>query len=194
MYSKNYTKKSTDNQDIIKISNSKEEKEMTQRIIDLNAKIPGANDFQYKEFVHSNTATRLNIPNIPTDEQWKNIEELAINVLQPVRDEFGRIRISSGFRSLLLNEKVGGSPTSNHCFGFASDIIPLEEGVKQINILEYIYKNLKFHELIFEFPPSGWVHVAYRSDVNAMQLKLKDKHHNYTKVKLDYIKSLYINI
>lgn len=160
---------------------------------DLNSKIPGAPNFKYKEFIKSNTATRLGINNIPSSHQWKNIEELAINVLQPIREKFGRIRISSGFRSKQLNKMIGGSTSSNHCKGQAADIEPLENGITLIDILEFIVQQLKFRNVILEYPPNGWIHVDYRKDNNVKRIKLKDKLHNYVQTSLNDIKDLYDN-
>lgn len=163
--------------------------ESVKKEINLDDYIDGAPNFQYIEFVRSNTAKRYNLSNEPNDLQWKNIENLAINILQPLRNKFGRLRINSGFRSKEVNEKVKGSKTSYHCFGMAADIIPLEKNITNKNLLEYIYNNLKFSELIYEFPPNGWVHVALDINNITKELKLKDNKHNYEEVSLDYILS-----
>ena len=42
-------------------------------------------------------------------------------MVQPVREKFGVITVNSGYRSPQLNGKVGGSKTSQHCFGEAED-------------------------------------------------------------------------
>lgn len=158
----------------------------------LDDKIPRALNFRYKEFVKSDTAIRRSINNIPTTEKcWENIEKLAINVLQPARNALGRIRITSGYRSLELNVAIGGSSGSLHSSGCAADLEPLEEGVSLLDILEWIHNNCKFRELIYEFPPAGWVHCAYVEGYNDRKLKLKDKNHNYTVVTMEYIKKLY---
>ena len=149
-------------------------------------------NFKWKEFFKSQTAKRKGIDNIPTDDNiWENLEELVVNVLQPLRDEFGCIRITSGYRSPELNSAIGGSENSNHCFGFAADIEPLKENVSLMDVIVYIHNILDFRELIVEYFPDGWIHVAYRKGSNARQLKLKDDNHNYQRVSLEYIKQLY---
>lgn len=159
---------------------------------DLDSKIPGAKNFKYREFIKSDTAIRLGIDNIPTDDHWENIEKLAVNVLQPARTALGRIRITSGYRSRKLNKVINGSKRSLHCFGCAADIEPLRESVSLLNLLEWIYNNCEFRELIAEFfDDDGWVHVGYVEGKNKKTLKLKDKNHNYKVVSLDYVKSLY---
>ncbi len=147
--------------------------------------------FNYKEFVRSEIALRLHISNMPNQDQWGSIEALTTNVLEPIREQFGGIRISSGFRSQALNRAVGSSPSSNHLKGEAADIEPLNYKVPLIEIVKYIHYNLPFHEMIAEFFPSGWVHVAYREGSYNKVLKLKDKDHNYTVVALDYLEGIY---
>jgi zinc D-Ala-D-Ala carboxypeptidase len=147
-------------------------------------------NFKWYEFFKSYTATRYNIKNY-TDDPYilNNIKNLAENILQPLRDEFGPIRITSGYRSKQLNLKVNGSSASYHCKGMAVDIEPYDDKIPLIDILEFIHLELDYSELIAEFFPDGWVHVAY--DENWFELKLKDDKHHYSKVSLEYIKSLY---
>ena len=157
----------------------------------LNKKIPGTKNFRYKEFIRSDTAIRKGINNIPNEKQWKNIEKLAVNVLQPVRNKFGRIRITSGFRSPELNQVIGGSRYSNHCRAEAADVEPVNVKVKLVDIMEYIVENLEFRTIILEFPKTGWLHVDYREGGNLKRIKLKDKNHHYKTVSMGYIRKLY---
>ena len=88
-------------------------------------------------------------------------------ILQPVRDEFGIIRINSGYRSPALNKAVGGSKTSQHCNGQAADFESSK--ISNPNLAKWIEKNLIFDQLILEFydgvdPNSGWVHCSYVLD------------------------------
>jgi hypothetical protein len=151
----------------------------------LKLKVPGAPNFTYGEFVDSYYADRLNINNVPTSEQWANLEKLAIYVLQPIRNKFGRIKITSGFRSEELNTAIGGSPYSNHCKGEAADIIPMEEEITLLDVIAFVHSNLEYREMIYEW--GKWIHVAYREDGNTRVLKIKDKTHDYKRVSLDYL-------
>ena len=157
----------------------------------LNKKILGAPNFRYKEFIKSDIALRKNIKNVPNKRQWKNIEKLAVNVLQPIRNKFGRIRITSGFRSIELNQAIGGSRYSNHCRAEAADIEPFDDNIKLVDIMEYIVENLEFRTVILEFPKMGWLHCDYRGGGNLKRIKLKDKNHHYKTVSVEYIRQLY---
>ncbi len=158
----------------------------------INDSIPGAPDFRYGEFVKSLTALRKGIDNTPQDWHWQNIERLATNILQPVRNQFGPIRITSGYRSVELCEAIGSKATSNHARGEASDIEPISIDISLYSILEWIHTNLEYRELIAEYFPDGWVHVAYREGDNNRQLKLKDNEHNFSRVELETITELYV--
>ena len=50
-----------------------------------------------------------------------NLARLAWSVLHPLRQRFGPIVITSGYRPRALNAKVGGSHTSRHLTGCAVD-------------------------------------------------------------------------
>ena len=122
-------------------------------------------NFTLSEMTKSEAALRHGIDNTPNEEQVQALMALAQNVLQPVRDHFKKgVKCNSGFRAPAVNQKVGGSPTSDHCKGQAADIeIP---GVSNYDLAKWISDNLKFTQVILEFytqgvPDSGWVHVSY---------------------------------
>ena len=148
-------------------------------------------NFQYREFTRSDTALRRGIDNTPTEKHWESIERLTINVLQPIREKFGRVRITSGYRSPDLCIAVGSNPNSNHCRGEAADFEPLRSNVTLYQVLSWAYRNLDFRELIAEYFPHGWIHVAYRQGGNDKILKLKDNNHHYERVNLSYIQKIY---
>lgn len=143
--------------------------------MELDAKIPGAPNFRWREFTKSSTAERLHLDNVPADNSpvWGNMEYLARHMLQPMRDEFGAIRINSGYRGPALNKAVGGSATSFHSYGMAADIVPLVKGVSLKDLFVWIHGR-RFTELVAEEVPGGWIHVAYaKGRENERQLKYK---------------------
>lgn len=131
-------------------------------------------NFALKELTRSSTAERLHVDNSPSDIHLVNLTHLAINILQPVRDQFGIITINSGYRSPALNVIVSGSKTSQHCYGQAADF----ESYSTPNpiLAKWIAKNLDFDQLILEFydgkdPNSGWIHCSYNFMGNRKEIK-----------------------
>ena len=129
--------------------------------------------FTLGEMTRSQTAVRLSIDNDPGEDAVKSLTKLCKNILEPVRLLFGiPFSPSSGFRSIELNELIGGSTTSQHCFGEAVDFeIP---GVPNIEVANWIRDNLIFDQLILEYyqyddPAAGWIHVSCRSPEQRME-------------------------
>ena len=122
-------------------------------------------NFTLKELTRSDTADRLDIDNTPNEEQIESLRLLCENILQPVREHFGKpVKINSGFRCPALNQATGGSATSDHCKGQACDFEI--DGVSNPELAEWVSQNCKYTQLILEFytqgqPNSGWVHVSY---------------------------------
>ena len=118
-------------------------------------------DFMLSEFTDTDTG----LPNNPSQEEIRNLKLLVQKVLQPVRDKFGVINVTSGFRSPAVNSAVGGSATSDHVHGRAADI----QCEDMATVFKYIRKNLPFKQLIWEFGTDAqpkWIHVAYDANNN----------------------------
>jgi pectate lyase len=123
-----------------------------------------SNNFTLAELSNSATAKRYGIENTPGKEEIKNLELIAKNILQPIRDHFDApIHVISGYRSAVLNKKVGGAKTSQHLTGNAVDIDNDNTEISNLEIFNFIKDNLVFDQLIAEFPKKGrieWVHVS----------------------------------
>ena len=124
-------------------------------------------NFSLAEYSKSNTAVRLDIDNEPDDDHLESALNLFENVIQPIRDEFGPTRITSGYRSAALNEAIGGSATSQHSKGQACDFEC--DGTDNKEVVEWIIDNLDFDQLILEFyneedPNSGWIHCSFKDE------------------------------
>ena len=66
--------------------------------------------FSKREFEKSGTALRLGIDNTINDpEQLLNVASLCATVLEPIRERFGPISISSGYRDPAVSRAVGSS-------------------------------------------------------------------------------------
>ena len=100
-----------------------------------------------------------------------SVRELCENILQPVRDHFGRVKVTSGFRSEDLCVAIGSSVNSQHARGQAADFECHTVDNKQL--FEWVTNNLDYDQAILEFytgtPESGWLHVSYNKDGNRKQ-------------------------
>lgn len=119
------------------------------------------------EAIRSESAKRNGISNMPSPEHIANLKQLAENIFEPIRANFRcPILISSGYRSKELNAKIGGSKTSQHCFGQAIDIDMdgTPNGVTNKMVFDFIKDKLPFDQLIWEFGTDenpDWVHCSY---------------------------------
>lgn len=119
--------------------------------------------FTINELTKSSTANRLHINNTPSQEVKDNLNKLIDNVLDPLRELYGKpIIVNSGYRCPKLNKAVGGARNSQHLTGQASDIRTVANTKESNKQLFDIIKNSKlpFDQLINEYD-FNWVHVSY---------------------------------
>lgn len=121
--------------------------------------------FTLYELCKSDTAKKQNIDNFPTWEVVDNLKRIVEEILDPLREWYGRpINVNSAYRSQKLNKAVGGVNNSFHLNGCGIDIDTnsTEENKK---LFEYIKNNLPFTELGWEGNGS-WIHVGYNGNNN----------------------------
>lgn len=155
---------------------------------------PDAPNFTHREVARSSTADRYNIDNTPNEEVLRNAYALAVNCLMPVRHAFGAFAPNSWYRGEALErvicrqsfidwctkyKKQRGVDAWNEYFarkshpkGQAADIEII--GVPNDELYQWCLANLKFDQLIREFPKdgdpmSGWVHISYNATQNRGQ-------------------------
>ena len=121
-------------------------------------------NFTLSELIKSDTAIRKGINNNPNAEQIEKLKALCENILQPVRDHFGRVKVTSGFRSVDLCLAIGSSQNSQHAKAEAADFECI--GVDNAELADWIKRELPYDQLILEFytpgePNSGWIHCSY---------------------------------
>lgn len=132
--------------------------------------------FTIGELVSSTTADRRGINNRCSKEQADNLIRLVDNVLDPLREAYGKpIRVTSGYRSEELNKAVGGSPTSDHRSGRAADIVGTPATRDENEKLFYLIQSLAlpYKQLIWEKGDAtgpDWVHVSYQDGENRKQI------------------------
>ena len=100
---------------------------------------------------------------MPSEVQ-ANIEALVTNVLDPVREAYGKpIYVNSGYRCEKHNKAVGGVPRSQHLVGQAADIslrltaYGLQDEL--MKLARIIKEQGRFDQLII-YPT--FIHVSYR--------------------------------
>lgn len=124
-----------------------------------------SDNFNLSEFTRSETATRLNIANIPTNEHIVNLQKLCVRLLQPLRERYSEaFIINSGFRSLQLNKAVGGVASSQHTRGQAADVKVKEP---RALLAELLKSGLNFDQAIL-YP--SFLHLSYNAANNRRQV------------------------
>ena len=78
-------------------------------------------NFSLQELIKSDTAIRMDIDNNPNADQIEKLKALCENILQPVRDHFGRVKVTSGYRSVALCQAIKSSVNSQHAKAEAAD-------------------------------------------------------------------------
>ncbi|MBU1366066.1 MAG: hypothetical protein KKE51_19785 [Gammaproteobacteria bacterium] len=133
-----------------------------------------APNFLIHELTRSELADRRGIPNsFPTDRELRAAIHLAREVLQPIRDHFGRFTPNSVFRGNPLERALKNKPaswlsTSQHSRGEACDIEIV--GMSTLDLANWAKDHLKaFDQIICECydpakgPNSGWVHISLKA-------------------------------
>lgn len=147
----------------------------------------------YGEAIHSDTAARLNIPNIPNEIQLNSMRYVATEIFDKVRDHFGvPVYATSFFRSPLLNNRTpGASKTSQHMNGEAIDHFLAGRNAE---IFRWVLANravLDFDQMIWEYGDKNepaWVHVSkvsYRPNRRQAIRYFLDSHENIIGIPFD---------
>ncbi len=121
--------------------------------------------FYLHEFVSSQTATRLNINNQVPMKYMGNVVYMA-KWLQIFRDRLSvyedrdcAIHIISGYRSLELNNAVGGARNSAHLKGLAVDVYTnLHTSTELQRMVVLLMQKEGFDQCIDEF--GDWLHIG----------------------------------
>jgi zinc D-Ala-D-Ala carboxypeptidase len=140
-------------------------------------------NFTLDEFVRTSTG----LDNIPGPVEIEKLRALVVNVLQPLRDAIARkypgakvaVNITSGFRSLAVNQAIGGSSTtSQHMKGEAADFNVTVNGVRLSNqeIIDTLRaQRLPYDQVIDEqLRGKVWVHVSHALSNRKMWLTARD--------------------
>ena len=126
--------------------------------------------FTIDELTFSETATRKDIDNTPSNEVLDNLY-ITAREMENVRELLGNnpILISSGYRCLALNELLGSKPTSAHIRGLACDFTCPKFGDPD-DIVDVIFgSDIQYDQIILEF--DKWVHIAFPADGESARKK-----------------------
>ena len=133
--------------------------------------------FTMDELTKSATAKRKGIDNTPNEAVRANLEALVDNILDPLREAYGKpIIVTSGYRCEKLNKAVGGASTSQHVKGEAADIRSVsDKPADNKKLFDLIVSlGLPFDQEINEFN-YDWVHVSYSTRHRRQKLKAEKK-------------------
>ena len=128
--------------------------------------------FTMTELTSSATAKRKGIDNTPDAKAKAALSALVANVLDPLREKYGKpIVVSSGYRCPKLNKAVGGVARSQHTKGEAADIRCVSDSrAENKRLFDLIVASgLPFDQLIDEYG-YDWVHVSYKDGANRRQI------------------------
>lgn len=125
-------------------------------------------NFSLDELTKSEVAQRFRIPNIPGPTEVDNLRRLAW-LLEKVREVIGRpVMVTSAYRCIAVNEKVGSKSASQHVKGCAADFhIP---GLTPRQVMDAIIAaKLPYDQLIHEF--DSWVHISVTNKADGIPRK-----------------------
>lgn len=129
-------------------------------------------NFQRWELNTSDLAARRGIDNrFATADELRSAVHLCREIMQPVREKFGRYSPNSVYRSQALERALKNKPASwvsrsQHTLGQACDIEV--HSATNLRLARWIAEHLRFDQLILECysaeagPYSGWVHVSLK--------------------------------
>jgi hypothetical protein len=121
-----------------------------------------SDNFSLDEMTRSQTALRKGIDNTAPDAVVGSLKATCATLLEPARTLWGvSVHVDSGYRSPALNESVGGSATSAHCWGGAADLIP--QGLDLQQAFDMIRQSdIPYDQVIFEC--KAWIHLGMAKD------------------------------
>lgn len=125
-------------------------------------------NFTISELIKSDTAEKNGLNNTPDINSLDNLLELIFYVLQPLREKLGKpMVITSGFRSVKVNELVGGVDNSQHLYGQAADFVV--NGMTPKQVVEFVKNSgIEFDQCINEY--DQWTHISFNKGHNRKQV------------------------
>ena len=128
--------------------------------------------FTMDELTHSATAIRKGIDNTPDSKVKANLTSLVANILDPLREAYGKpIVVSSGYRCAKLNRAVGGVARSQHLSGQAADIQSAGKSRSEHKKLFDLARKLSLpYDQLIDEHDYKWVHISFNPKGNRRQV------------------------
>jgi len=130
----------------------------------MNLNDPISKWVSFGEAIRSETASRLNIPNLPDEHQLAAMKYVASQIYDPLREHFGPIHVNSFLRVPALNNSTpGSSKTSAHMKGEAIDMSLMGRNAEVFKYALNLKESLDFDQMIWEFGDKAepaWVHIS----------------------------------
>lgn len=97
----------------------------------------------------------------------RGIDPKLVKLLQELRDAWGRITITSGYRCPKHNAEVGGSEHSQHMLGRAADIVVERmRDLDEVRVVRDMARDLGATgtKVVCRKPGHGWLHLDVRDE------------------------------
>jgi hypothetical protein len=125
--------------------------------------------FSYEELVK----LKQHADNKPGDSELVKLVHLCVYGLDAIRDVFGPVIVTSGYRNPLYNESIGGAKKSQHLNGEAADFVV--RGQRLIDVFNWIRRKHVYDQVIHEHKKDKeWIHYSYKLGDNRMVAMVAD--------------------
>jgi len=125
--------------------------------------------FKLSEFLVTSNPSLQRVPSIPSIRS--GLMRLIAVTLEPLRAQFGPLKITSGYRSNALNTAIGGSATSDHRNGYAADLKATSNHDAHAMARWISASSVPFDQAIWYEPAcGGHLHISLRPGSNRRQV------------------------